>query len=67
MASSSWRLKREPLNIEAALSHVIILIQVNVEAYEQSLVSQGRLRTLVPSDQDEGRTKRRPRNVYVVT
>ena len=47
-------MKREPLNIEAALSHAI-----KVEGYEQSLACQGTLVT----DQDEGRAKRRSRNV----
>jgi len=51
-------MKRELINFEAALNHAI-----KVEAYEQSLMCQGTL----ASDHDEGRAKRRSRNVYAVS
>jgi len=50
-------MKREPVNLEAADSQAI-----KIEAYEQSLSSSN----TVVTEQNEGRTKRRPRNVYAV-
>jgi len=49
--------KQEPVNLEAALSQAI-----KIEAYEQSLSSTN----AVATDQDEGRTKRRPHKAYAV-
>ena len=51
-------MKRELLNVEAALSHAI-----KVEAYEQSLACEGTSVT----EQDDGRAMRRNRNVFAVT
>jgi len=51
-------LKREPANLVAALNHA-----VKVEAYEHSLATSA----AVSGDQDGGRAKSRPRNVFSVT